>query len=229
MKNIFSFVFIGVLSLLTTACSSTGQSYIQSIKYAFTSNSHTFTLEEIAGANSDLMQVNVGERGNAVLALAYIDGDTYRWVSGDSVVVSMHKGVIVQTEGLAHDLYYTGNLKNNPLSENGPVPYRWDRKVDIGSVGYDLLVQSSWRVEGESTQTYLDNVITTLKIVETVVFPDTTPFIGETREWENSYYFDAQSKVLLASSQKLSPVGERFDMIYLSRIARVIESRERAQ
>lgn len=229
MKNYFLFALIGFLSLLNVACSSTGQAYFNTIRYAFSDHDTVLDLEQISNSPSDLMRVNVEERGSVFLALAYIDGDKYRWISGDNVVITMHHGVITQTEGLENDLYFTGNLNYNPLASDDTLAYSWDRKVDVASVGYGLLVKSTWRVKGEVTQIHFDHEIPMVKITETVVFPDVTPFIDTSRQWENTYYLDAHSKELLVSSQKFSPQGHRYEMTYLSRIARKIEGMESAQ
>ena len=229
MKNYFLFAIIGLLSLMNVACSSTVQSYFDTIQYAFSDRDTVLTLEQISNSKSDLMRVNVEGRGSVVLALAYIDGEEYRWVSGDHIVITMHHGVITQTEGLENDLYFTGNLKNNPLASDDILAYSWDRKVDIASIGYGLVVKSVWRVEGEVTQVHFGHEIPMVKITESVVFPDVTPFIDTHRKWENTYYLDAHSKELLASSQKFSPNAQRYEMTYLSRIVRKIESMELAQ
>lgn len=226
MKNYSSFISIVVLLLLCTACSSTGQAYLNTLRYAFKANNNEISLEQISTSKSDLMRVNVNDSKSAILALAYIDDDKYRWVSGDHIVFTMHHGIITQTEGLPKDLHYTGNLENNPLSGNRMLTYSWNRSVDISSIGYDLPVQSRWRIEGEVTRTYFDRSISLLKVVETVVFPDVTPFIEPKRQWENTYYLDSQSKDLLASTQKFNPIGDVYEMIYISRIARMIEATE---
>ena len=229
MKNYLLFASIGLLSLLNTACSSTGQAYLNTIQYVFSDHDTKLTLEQIANSKSDLMRVNIEDRGSVVLALAYIDGDKYRWISGDHIVITMHHGVITQTEGMKHDLYFTGNLNNNPLASDGVLAYSWDRKVDIDSLGYGLFVQSMWRIEGEVTQTHYDHELTMIKITETVVFPDVSPFIEVGKEWKNTYYLDAKSKELLVSSQKISPNADRYEMTYVSRIARIIDGMEQAK
>jgi hypothetical protein len=225
MKIIHSLCTIGLVSILMVGCSNTTRSYVRTIQLAFEDRSASYTIEEVSTSKADLIQIKAGERDTASLALAYIEGDKYRWVSGDKVVFTMHHGVIVQTEGLGNDLYYTSKLMNNPLAGDNKLAYEWLRKVDIEGVGYGLPVSSSWRIQGEVTQQYMGYPVNVLKITETVHFPDTTPFIDTGLTWENTYFLDAKSKELLASSQKFSPKGDVYDMVYLSRVVRLLKRR----
>ncbi|MCB4435519.1 YjbF family lipoprotein [Alteromonas sp. McT4-15] len=220
MKSHFLLAMAGSVLILLSGCSTTTSAYYNTLKLALKDRSVTYTIDEIAASKADLMQIKAGERDTASLALAYIDGDKYRWVSGDNVIFTMHHGIIVKTEGLDSDLFYTGNLQHNPLGKSDVLSYSWQRKVDVSGVGYGLPVNSSWRIEGEVTREYLGFFIPLLKIVETVSFPEYTPFIDIGLEWENTYYLHKSTKQLLASTQQFSPVGDTYDMVYLSRIVR---------
>jgi hypothetical protein len=154
MKLLFLLALIPLVSTLS-GCSTTTLAYYNTLKLALKDNSVNYSVDEIAASKADLMQIKAGERDLASLALAYIDGDKYRWVSGDKVVFTTQHGVIVKTEGLDSDLFYTGNLQHNPLSTNDVLPYSWKRKVDVDSIGYGLSVDSSWRIEGEESREYL--------------------------------------------------------------------------
>lgn len=166
------------------------------------------------------MRIKAGERDAASLALAYIDGDKYKWVSGDKVIFTMHHGIIVKTEGLDNDLFYTGNLQHNPLATNDVLPFSWKRKVDVASIGYGVPVDSSWRIVGEETHEYLGFSVPLIKVVETVDFSEYTPFIDVGLSWENTYFLHKNTKELLASKQQFSSEGDVYDMVYLSRIVR---------
>ena len=117
MKTSLLLIAISLLSLLVSGCSSTVNAYIKTISLALEDRTVSYTVDEIAASKADLLQIKAGGRDAASLALAYIDGDKYRWVSGDKVIFTMHHGVIVRTEGLDNELYYTGNLKHNPLAK----------------------------------------------------------------------------------------------------------------
>jgi len=229
MKFHSLFALSGVVCLFLSGCSSTTLAYYNTLKLALKDRTVSYSVEEIAASKADLMQVKAGARDTASLALAYIDGDKYRWVSGDKAIFTMHHGIIIKTEGLDKDLFYTGNLQHNPLSARGVLPYSWKRKVDIASIGYGVPVDSSWRIEGEETREYLGFSVPVIKIVESVAFSDYTPFIDTGLSWENTYFLHLHTKELLASKQQFSPEGDVYDMVYLSRIVREMKKEGASQ
>jgi len=220
MKPYFSLATVGFLLLAISGCSTTTLAYYNTLKLALKDRTVTYTVEEVANNKADLMQIKAGDRDNASLALAFIDGDRYRWVSADKVIFTMHHGVIIKTEGLDNDIFYTGNLQHNPLGGKDTLNFNWKRKVDLSEVGFGLAVNSAWRVEGETSRTYFDYPVPLIKIVETVSFPEYTPFIDVGLSWENTYFLHKSTKELLASTQKFSPIGDTYEMVYLSRIVR---------
>ena len=229
MKLHTLFALSGVVCLFLSGCSTTSLAYYNTLKLALKDRTVSYTVEEIAASKADLMQIKAGGRDAASLALAYIDGEKYRWVSGDKVIFTMHHGIIVKTEGLDHDLYYTGNLQHNPLATNNVLPINWKRKVDIASIGYGVPVDSSWRIEGEETREYLGFSVPVIKVIETVEFSEYTPFIYVGLSWENTYFLHKYSKELLASKQQFSPEGDVYDMVYLSRVVREMKTQGATQ
>ena len=226
--HILSAVF-GFLCLSLSGCSTTTIAYYNTLKLALKDRTVTYTVEEIAASKADFMQIKAGERDAASLALAYIDGDKYKWVSGDKVIFTMHHGIIVKTEGLDNDLFYTSNLQHNPLATNDVLPFSWKRKVDVASIGYGVPVDSSWRIVGEETHNYLGFSVPLIKVIETVDFSEYTPFIDVGLSWENTYFLHKHTKELLASKQKFSPEGDVYDMVYLSRVVRQMKKQEVTQ
>lgn len=229
MKLHTLFALSGVVCLFLSGCSTTSLAYYNTLKLALKDRTVSYTVEEIAASKADLMQIKAGGRDAASLALAYIDGEKYRWVSGDKVIFTMHHGIIVKTEGLDHDLYYTGNLQHNPLATNNVLPFNWKRKVDIASIGYGVPVDSSWRIEREETREYLGFSVPVIKVIETVEFSEYTPFIDVGLSWENTYFLHKYSKELLASKQQFSPEGDVYDMVYLSRVVREMKTQGATQ
>ncbi|CAI4154312.1 YjbF family lipoprotein [Alteromonas macleodii] len=229
MKLHTLFALSGVVCLFLSGCSTTSLAYYNTLKLALKDRTVSYTVEEIAASKADLMQIKAGGRDAASLALAYIDGEKYRWVSGDKVIFTMHHGIIVKTEGLDHDLYYTGNLQHNPLATNNVLPFNWKRKVDIASIGCGVPVDSSWRIEGEETREYLGFSVPVIKVIETVEFSEYTPFIDVGLSWENTYFLHKYSKELLASKQQFSPEGDVYDMVYLSRVVREMKTQGATQ
>jgi len=86
MKTSLLLIAISLLSLLVSGCSSTVNAYIKTISLALEDRTVSYTVDEIAASKADLLQIKAGGRDAASLALAYIDGDKYRWVSGDKVI-----------------------------------------------------------------------------------------------------------------------------------------------
>ncbi|BFT32137.1 hypothetical protein D210916BOD24_33130 [Alteromonas sp. D210916BOD_24] len=222
MKSYVWLLFFG--TVFFSGCSTTTLSYYNTLKQAFKDRTVSYSIEEVAASKADLMLIKAGDRATASLALAYIDGDRYRWVSGDKVIFSTHHGIIFKTEGLTKDLYYTGNLQHNPLATDDILAFNWTRKVDISGIGYGLAVHSSWHIEGEETREYFGHTIPLIKIVESVSFPEYTPFIDTGLNWKNTYYLHKSSKQLIASTQRFSPEGEVYDMVYISRVVRELKA-----
>ena len=220
MKPYFSFAIVGILILAISGCSTTTLAYYNTLKLALKDRTVSYTVEEITASKADLMQIKAGDRDTASLALAYIDGDRYRWVSADKVIFTMHHGVIVKTEGLDNDIFYTSNLQHNPLGGADVLAYNWKRKIDVSDIGFGVAVNSAWQIEGEVTRNYLEYSVPLIKVVETVSFPDYTPFSDTGLSWENVYYLHKTTKELFASTQKFSPTGDTYEMVYLSRIVR---------
>lgn len=214
------FILVALSVLFFSGCSNTTSAYYNSLALALEDRSAKLTVEDVKASKADLIQINAGERDTAVIALAYIDGDKYRWLSGDDVIFTMHHGFITQSEGLNADIIYTGNLINNPLALNPLTPHNWERIVDIEGIGYGLNVTSSWHVEGSLSREYIGYSVPLIKVVEKVKFADYSPFVNLNLDWENTYYFHQKSKTLLATTQRFSPEGDQYDMVYLSRIVR---------
>lgn len=220
----------GIAALLfSVGCSNTTNAYYNTLRLALEDRSINLTVDEIKNSKADLIEIKAGVRDTAALALAYIEDNKHKWVSGDNAVLTMHHGLITHTDGLKADLYFTGDLNNNPLANDPFSSQRWERKVDVEDVGYGLTVESSWKVEGEITREYIGFQVPLIKVVESVSFPAHSPFINLDLHWENTYYFHQATKELMASKQKFSPKGDEYVMVYLSRIVREMDKQGAAK
>lgn len=216
--------FLAFLCLfLLAACSSTNRAYLDSLKLAFEDKGAQISVVQIKQSRGDLLRVKSGERPAAVMALAFIENDRYKWKSGDDVVFTMHHGVMVSTEGLTNDLQRTSNLGGNPLAQKGKLADRWQRQIDLAGTGYGIPVSSRWEFTGETRLDILDTSFNTLLITEQVTMAATTPFFNPNLTWQNQYWLDSATKTLLASRQKFSPRGDWYEMTYLSRAVRHME------
>lgn len=215
-----------ILPVLLSACSSTTQSYYQTIQLALKDRNVSFTLDEVTASNLDYISIKAGDRPMAGLVLFQKDGTREKWLSGDKIVVEMDNGIIVRTEGLQQDLIYTSNREANPLMQTGPLAYAWARNVDIKDIGYGIPVNSRWSVEGETTLDVFDRVMPVVEIVETVSMALRTPYYEPETEWQNRYWLDKSTHALLASEQRFSPQGDWYNMTFVTRAGRLIKERE---
>ena len=224
MNVIKIFPLFFILFFLLSGCSATNRAYIDTLSLAFSDRDIQLTKEQITQSGPDLLQIKSGERPIAVAGLAFIENDYYKWVSADSKVITMHHGVIIKTHGLENDLLYTAPLATNPLAGDSKLAFRWERQADVENVGYGLPIISTWRIEGEVSRTFLDTPFELLHITEQVSFADTSPYWEGNLAWENHYWLDLKTKTLLASKQNYAPDGDWYDMVYLSRVVRLMEN-----
>ncbi len=224
MNSFIKVVLPSLGVLLLAACSSTNKTYLDTLQLAFENRDTQLSVAQIKQSQGDLLQVKSGERAVAVMALAFIENDLYKWKSGDDVVFTLHHGVMVATEGLTRDLLHTSNRGGNPLAGQGKLAYEWQRKIDLAGTGYGIPVTSHWAFAGETELDILDTSFNTLLVTEQVTVASTTPFLEPARSWQNQYWLDSTTKTLLASRQKFSPQGDWYHMTYLSRAVRQMEA-----
>ena len=212
--------------VLVSGCSSTNKAYYDTLKLAFTQSDNTVSSETLRQSKADLMAVKHGDRVQIIMALAYIEGETQTWVSADHALLSMQKGVITETHGLANDLIYHSDLLANPLFDPTGAALSWHYLVDIENYGYGLDVQTVWQ-RGEASQlTVMEHEFSVYLIEQAVNFNGASPFYETGTQWVNRYWFDDKSGEMLKSEQLLSPAGELITMTYLSRAQRLIDGQE---
>jgi hypothetical protein len=220
MLFLFSTIFL-------SGCSSTTKAHLESVKLALANNDAEVSMADVVKSNADLMLVRYGDRDTAVVALAYIENDLYKWISGDKVVLTLHQGVITRTKGVDNDLLYTSNLPQNPLLNITALKPEWYRTVDIENSSYGMPVMSYWHSAGSQSMTILGAEFTTTKIVEDVEIMPDHQYINTHTEWQNTYLFDPDSGQMLFSKQRNLYTGEEITMSYLSRAARLIIEAQR--
>ena len=226
----FKIATVAFLGLLLASCSSTNQAYFNTLKLAFKANqSQQVTLEMVRQSQADLLQVQIGEKPTALMALGFIENNLNKWVSADNAIIKIHHGVIVATEGFEHDLLYTSNVKENPLTDTAMVNFSWQRQVDIASVGYGLVIEGQWRIQQNEAISILEQSFDTRKITEQVTFPKTGPYIDTQTQWQNTYWVNSTNGELLKASVKIMPQAPRIQMTYVSRAARYIAQQEASQ
>lgn len=217
-------MFIITASLLMS-CSSTQKAYLNNINtYLDMSADIKLTDAEITAKQVDLIYVKSGERALATMALAFIEAGSYKWVSQDDAVIVTQDGRIKRTAGFDKDLIYVGNLASDPikLKNNTKDGESWKRVIDAEDSYFGVYVQSHFNVLENTFLTIQNKSFTTVNIVEAIEFNSVT---HGSAEWENQFWFDQQSGLLLKSIQKQTPNADIIEISYVSRALRLHNSR----
>ncbi|MFT2089350.1 YjbF family lipoprotein [Paraglaciecola sp. 2405UD69-4] len=218
--NLYRAIFLFLGFTVFVGCSSTHKAYLQTMKLAFQSSSDpTLTLAEIQSSPVDLLYIRLNDKPRAVLALAYIENSNYKWVSGDNAMLVEKGGRIIRTVGMIDHFNYVTNIENDPLSTLNDISNHatWNRFVDYGN-NQNASVRSLFEYVANSELMIDGNLAKASLLKEVVTFygvnekPDT---------WTNYYWFDSETKQLLKSKQKISPDSDKYELTYVSRIARL--------
>lgn len=208
---------LGLLLFATvlSGCASQLSDYYTLVKLALRDNAVTLTkaeLREVEG--SQFIKVRVNDRASVLLQLTFNEKDSQYWRSGDGALIRLHNGVITQTDGLDHNLYFTSNQASMP-DPSTPGSHSWERLIDIEGVGYGLQVTSTWEAQGSTSLDVFDEALPVSVVVEHVTFPELPPYMSFNRSWQNHYYY--ADGVLVGTTQKLYPDGDSYDMVFLNR------------
>ncbi|WP_133468997.1 YjbF family lipoprotein [Paraglaciecola marina] len=211
-------LFLSLMVLV--GCSSTHRAYLETIKLAFqTSADPVLTLSEIQNSAIDLLYVSLKDKPRAVLALAYIENSQYKWVSGDNAMLVEQGGRIVKTVGTIDNFFYVTNIENDPLAipKNVNSTLYWNRSVDYDN-GLSAFVESKFEWVINSELIIDGNHAKANMLKEVVTFHQVNK---QTNTWINYFWFDTETEQLLKSEQQLTPNSDRYELTYISRIARL--------
>ena len=223
--QIVRFLLLLLTGLVITGCSSTNRAYFDTLKLAFSQEDNDVTIEQVRQTRGDLLAVRHGERVQAIMALAFIENGLYKWVSADHAILSMHHGVITESHGFANDLVFISNLSQNPLAGPTSGKREWNFTADVKEYGYGLAVSSLWQQRGSASLTIFGNEFAVNVIDQQVTYPGALPFYEANLSWVNRYWVSVETGEILKSQQQVSPVGDQFEMVYLSRAQRLIDQR----
>ncbi|MEP0357608.1 MAG: YjbF family lipoprotein [Paraglaciecola sp.] len=213
-----TFLFLSLIVFV--GCSSTHRAYLETIKLAFqTTADPVLTLSEIQNSPIDLLYVSLKDKPRAVLALAYIENSEYKWVSGDNALLVEKGGRIIKTVGTMDNFLFVSNIENDPLATPeyiNTISY-WNRYVDYDDSRsafveskFELIVNAELVIDGNHAKAnMIKEVVTFQKVNEEI---DT---------WTNRFWFDIKTDQLLKSEQQLTPSSDRYEITYISRIARL--------
>jgi hypothetical protein len=210
--------------MLTTSCSGTYHAYYETLKLAFAETPDAqMSLAEVQQSTVDVISVKRGERAKAIMALAYLENAQHKWISNDKAMLVMEKGRIVRTLGLSENLLYLADTHADPLKV---LPFntqktQWRRAADYSGDQYAHPLESTFTPGESQTLAALSLNIDTLMFIENVTYLAPANYIRVNRNWQNNYWYDKQSGELIKSIQRVSPLAEPLEIIYLSRIARL--------
>jgi hypothetical protein len=223
-----------ILVLFLSACSNTQQAYKQNILLMLASNQDaSLSNETVLTSPLDLIYIKNGDRPASTMGLAFIENGLYKWLSRDNVMIITANGRLYRTIGLANNLLYTSNVKQDPLlqvsSTNNVANTNnsdgaWSRLIDVEIAG-----QGDFGVLLESESKVVENVTLVIQGIEFMVFKvqetvSATSVIQGKYEWENTFWYDAGTKQLLQSSQIMAANTDRIEITYVSRALRLLDN-----
>lgn len=220
MKSKISLVFFLLLFVITTlsACNHTSRILYDDFKFALLGGDDaTLTTEQVISSPYDYIYLYVEHLPRAVLALGFVKGSQYHWVSADQAVVVLQGGRLIASSGLKHNLLHTTNIASDPISFGLSEFHKrntWSRQTDWdNAAGYEL--RSRFQPEKREIVTLLGQAIDTVRVDETV------QIIGTGDVLLNSFWFDSESGKLIRSIQQPAPDQPKMEFVYLSDIARL--------
>lgn len=220
-KRIICLVVGSVMFL--SACSGTYLTHYRNLKLAFSEAPlPQQSVEEVKASEVDWALVKSGGRALARISLAYQDADGSKWVSADNAMLVIRHGVVIKTLGFQNDLLFTHVETDIPLSSKLTTETKWRRVQDWEAGEYGYLVESTFSNAGNTSITIMGQNFETKVVKEVVTYQSPSDHWKLNDCWENTYWFDTNTGILLQSSQQASPFSDRFELQYISRAVRLM-------
>ena len=225
--NLKTFLLSAMILMFTCSCSGTYHAYYQTLQIALSEPEDAqVTLIKVQQSEIDIISVKRGERPSAIMALAYLENEQHKWVSGDNAMLIMEKGRIIRTLGLRENLLYLSNteldpLKSLPLTFNSePKGLTWSRMADKTGDEYGYPISSVFNQTSPDKLKVLGLNIETTLYIETLTYEVPANYLQLNKSWKNYFWYEKSGK-MIKSIQKTSPLSESLEITYLSRIARL--------
>jgi hypothetical protein len=209
--------------LLLSACSGTYRAYTDMLKLAFTpAKDVAFTFAELTSAKHDYLYVRVGNNSQVALGLAVIEDNQFKWVSGDRALMVTEHGRVVRSSGLANDLLYVSNTVSDPIKRPLEISTNtnWIRVADWQQDEYGYQIRSHFEILPTETMQFFGVAVNVIPVVEYLQYQNEANFVRLDRSWQNTFYLDAKSGVVLKSKQLLAPGMDTLELIFISEIVR---------
>ena len=219
LKLALGALFVSCLS----SCSGTYHAYADMLKMGFAEGKDiALTYGEITDTRYDLIYVGINDRPRVTMALMFIEQGQLKWISSDSAMLITENGRIIRTLGMKNDLLSLTNIDADPVKNLSAVNKlsSWIRLADWqqGEFGYEL--QSGFRVIPNQTLSYFGHSFNVTKVIESVNYAVEPNFVRLDNSWQNVYWYDADTKLLLKTVQQLSPFSEQYELTFITQIVR---------
>ncbi len=211
---------------LLSACAGTYRTYYEMFKLALsTPEDVSLTYSAIAEAPYDFMYLRQGEKPRVALALAFIEQQQFKWVSGEQEMVVTESGRIVRTLGLGNDLLFLSNRQADPLKQGAFRGTQWRTAADrqLGEYGTEL--RSTFSEHHNYQLTYFNHVLPTVLVIEQVAIDTKPRFWRFDGSWQNLYWLDAETGRVLQSRQQLAAGQASYELVYVSEVVRALKRR----
>jgi hypothetical protein len=213
------------IAVLLFGCSGTYQRYQDTLELALAKPKDAFvSLQHVKASNTDLMSVKNGDNPKAIVALAFLEDEQDKWISGDQVLFTFQFGRLIRTLGLPSNLMYLSNLANDPLQKGAFIEpgIRWTTKFDLDSGLYAHSKQTRFGNVYSSKLTLWGQDLAVKCVEESVTLSGGEKSSEFKDAYQNTYCFEVQSGILVKSIQSIPYVNKPLEFTYLSRIARLL-------
>ena len=216
MKKISKLTIVLILSCVIFACSNPLKVHYDNIKLALLLNQDAeVTLEEVNQSEVDLALIKSGNRAVAKIAKAYSEFNKDKWISKDRAMLVIKDHRIIKTVGFKNDQLTILTGATDPLADIASIhnkTWQWQIDWEVGEYGYHIA--SSFHTDKDTIQ-LLNQSFEVLLITEQVIYADGS-------EWENYYWLDKESGLMLKTIQKNAPFADQFEISFVSNAARLM-------
>lgn len=181
------------------------------------------TYSQVLNAPNDFLYVTADGQGRAALGLMFIEQNQLKWISASKELIVTEQGRIVRTRGLANDLLYLSNTVADPLKLNTYTATPWLRTADWGQGEYGYNLQSTFETFPNQYLTFFNQQLAVTKVVETIHYANPANYLRLDASWQNTFWLDANTGVVLQSQQQLAPGMPTLELIFISEIARLLQ------
>lgn len=221
-KNLLKCLFLS-LSLCLVGCQNPLNAHYKNIQLAILLNQDAeLSLQDVKDSEVDLAFIKSGDRPLAVIAKAFTEFNKEKWISEDKAMLVFSHHRVIRTVGFKNDQLAIFSGDRDPLSDLSSIATKnwyWEVDWSVGEYGYP--VQSQFAVKSDSVEVF-GNTFTALHVVEKVRYKKAEGLFN-TSEWDNHYWIDKETGMLLKTSQQSAPFSDRFDITFVSNAVRLMK------